>query len=265
LALTTITVTGTYKNPDGSVASGLVEFQLNYAIQDGTGHVLVDTAPVTAKLNGSGVISVVLYATDSTGTLPVNNTYHVREVIAGTVEDRVYDMTLPAASPGGTLDLSNVVPMTIPAGSSAVGIPAGGTSGTVLTKTAATDYAVGWLPSAGVEKTGGGKEPVGTQATASGAVTIDLANGNVHNLTLTGAVTSLTLAGATAGVACSFLLRIKQGGSGSYTIAWFTGTKWTGGTPPTPSTAVGAVDIYTFMTLDGGTIIEGNQAGKGYA
>lgn len=91
-------------------------------------------------------------------------------------------------------------------------------------------------------------------ATASGSVTVDLENGNVHELTLTGNITTLTLSNPPAsGKAGNLTLILKQGGSGSYTVNWGAEVKWANATPPTLSTAINAVDMVFMVTTDGGT------------
>ncbi len=55
---------------------------------------------------------------------------------------------------------------------------------------------------------------------ASGSTeTLDLATGNVHDVTLTANCT-LTLTGATAGVACDMAILLRQDGTGSWTVTW---------------------------------------------
>lgn len=63
---------------------------------------------------------------------------------------------------------------------------------------------------------GGGQETIST-ANATGATTLNLANANIFNMTLTGN-TTFTFSGATAGKACSFSLYRKQDATGSRTI-----------------------------------------------
>jgi hypothetical protein len=70
----------------------------------------------------------------------------------------------------------------------------------------------------------------------------------INDLTLTANCT-LTFPTAVAGQ--SFTLVLRQGGSGSYTITWPGTVKWDGGTDPTLTTTVGAVDILGFFTSDG--------------
>ncbi len=107
---------------------------------------------------------------------------------------------------------------------------------------------------------GGGNELVNTQATATGATTLNLANGNVFDLTLTGSVT-LTVTGATSGRACSFVLKATQGSGGSKVITWQSGAVWAAGTAPTISTAAGKTDVFSFLSVDGGTTWYGFASG----
>lgn len=112
--------------------------------------------------------------------------------------------------------------------------------------------------------TRGGQETVSTNATASGALTLNLTNGNVFNLTLTGNVTSTTISNAVAGKACGITVYLKQDATGSRTVVWPTGTKWSGGAP-TLSTAANAIDIVVLETLDGGTTWFGSLVGTNFA
>lgn len=70
---------------------------------------------------------------------------------------------------------------------------------------------------------------------------------SVSHVTLTASCT-FTLPTPVAGK--SFTLVLLQGGTGSYT-ATLTGVLWAGGTAPTLSTAVGAVDVLTCACTDG--------------
>lgn len=111
--------------------------------------------------------------------------------------------------------------------------------------------------------TGGGNETVVTNNNISGNFTVNLANGNVFNLTLTGN-TTFTFNGATNGKACSFTIYLTQDGTGSRTVTWPGGTKWSGGAP-TLSTAGGSVDILVFETLNGGSTWFGSLVGTAFA
>ena len=85
----------------------------------------------------------------------------------------------------------------------------------------------------------------GSQALAAPTATtsVDLSAGNVVNLSLTSS-TTLTLTGAAIG---TYIMRIIQGGSGSYTITWPGNVIWSGGTTPTLTTTVGKSDIVTLI------------------
>lgn len=111
--------------------------------------------------------------------------------------------------------------------------------------------------------TGGGVETVSTNSAATGAVTLNLANGNVFNVTMTGNVT-FTFSGATSGKACSFGLYLSQDATGSRTVTWPT-VKWAGGTAPTLTTTASATDVLVFESLDGGTTWYGSLVGANFA
>jgi hypothetical protein len=73
----------------------------------------------------------------------------------------------------------------------------------------------------------------------------DTSLGRVATVTL-GA--SRTIAAPTNQKVGTYILRVVQGGSGSYTLTWNGNYKWTAQTAPVLSTAVGAVDIFTFFS-----------------
>jgi len=106
--------------------------------------------------------------------------------------------------------------------------------------------------------TNGYTEEVAT-ANTSTAYTIDLANGSVQILTLTGNCT-FTFPTATAGK--SFILLLKQDGTGSRTVTWPAAVKWPGGTAPTITSTASKLDKYVF-TSDG-TNWYGSNAGQNY-
>ena len=96
-------------------------------------------------------------------------------------------------------------------------------------------------------------------ANTSTAYTIDLANGSVQILTLTGNCT-FTFPTATAGR--SFILILKQDGTGSRTVTWPAAVKWPSGTAPTITSTASKADKYIF-TADGTNWI-GSNAGQNY-
>ena len=105
--------------------------------------------------------------------------------------------------------------------------------------------------------TNGYTEEVNT-ANTSTAYTISLANGSFQILTLTGNAT-ITMPTATAGK--SFILLLKQDGTGSRTVTWST-VVWPGGTAPTITSTASKQDIYSFFS--DGTNWYGVTVGQNY-
>ena len=86
-------------------------------------------------------------------------------------------------------------------------------------------------------------------ASSSGAVTFDFSTGNICKITLTEAITSVTIDGADAGD--TLKIWITQAAGGYAVSGWASTVKWAGGgTAPTISTTSGAVDIIT-LEYDG--------------
>ena len=61
-----------------------------------------------------------------------------------------------------------------------------------------------------------------------------------------------------------FSLKIIQGSS-TRAITWPNSVDWAGGTAPTLTATNDAVDIFVFMTIDGGTTYYGFTAGQAFA
>ena len=89
--------------------------------------------------------------------------------------------------------------------------------------------------------------------------TIDLANGSVQILTLTGNCT-FTFPAATAGR--SFTLVLTQDGTGSRTATWPAAVKWPSATAPTITSTASRADKYIF-TANGSSWL-GSNAGQNY-
>ena len=105
--------------------------------------------------------------------------------------------------------------------------------------------------------TNGYTEEVNT-ANTSTAYTISLADGSFQVLTLTGNAT-ITMPTATAGR--SFILLLKQDGTGSRTVTWST-VYWPGGTAPTITSTASKQDIYSFFA--DGSKWYGTTVGQNY-
>jgi len=78
-------------------------------------------------------------------------------------------------------------------------------------------------------------------------VTFDLATSNVHTVTLEG---NRTLDISNEAVGQAFMVRLIQDPTGSRSVTWWGGIKWTGGNPPTLSTSPNSVDVFGFICTD---------------
>jgi len=126
----------------------------------------------------------------------------------------------------------------------------GATSASVAAHLADTTSAHAAASVDAVARLGGGKEAVTALAATGSTETLDISSSNVITAAQDASCTYTMPSGLTSGVAISFSLVITSGGA--YT-ATFTGVKWAAGTAPTLTSGAGKVDIFTFLTLDGGT------------
>ena len=105
-----------------------------------------------------------------------------------------------------------------------------------------------------------------TVTQGSGTVTLDLAQGNFFEFTLTENVTGWTFSNpATSGTASSWIIKITQHASSAKTVAYPAAVKWSGGYDHVMSTATGSIDIVSMFTIDGGTNIYANVVGKAFS
>lgn len=95
-------------------------------------------------------------------------------------------------------------------------------------------------------------------ANSSTAITLNLANGTVQIITLTGNAT-ITMPTAVSGK--SFIMFLKQDATGSRTVTWTT-VKWPSGTAPTITSTASKQDIYSFFS--DGTNWYGTTVGQNY-
>jgi hypothetical protein len=90
------------------------------------------------------------------------------------------------------------------------------------------------------------------------AITVNLANGTVQNLTLTGNAT-ITMPTAVAGK--SFIIMLRQDATGSRSVTWST-VVWPGGTAPTITGTASKMDMYSFFS--NGTVWYGVTVSQNY-
>ena len=113
----------------------------------------------------------------------------------------------------------------------------------------------------GIVVSGGISEEITTITSSSNAATLDqdTATNFVHDLTEN--VTYTFTNGGVAGTVRSFTLKIIQDSS-ARTITWPASVDWAGGTAPTLSTGNNDVDVFVFITYDGGSTYYGFTAGQ---
>ena len=98
-------------------------------------------------------------------------------------------------------------------------------------------------------------------SSGNGSTTLDLSTGNVFQHTASGGNVTFVFSNPPAsGRAGSFTLKWIQDSS-DRTITWPGSVDWAGGSAPDVTSGNAKVDIYTFFTVDGGTIWYGFQAG----
>jgi hypothetical protein len=89
-------------------------------------------------------------------------------------------------------------------------------------------------------------ESLAAIGTVTTSYTLVITSGTVLTATLTaGTACTFTMPTATAGK--SFMLILTQAAAGSNGSATFTGVKWPGGTVPTVTATLSAVDIFAFV------------------
>jgi hypothetical protein len=109
-------------------------------------------------------------------------------------------------------------------------------------------------------------ESLSTPSVQGGGLVLDLAQGNVFEIVLSANVTSLAFANPPVpGRAGVVTLIVRQDASGGRTLAWPAAIRWAGGVAPVVSSDGQALDVYNFITRDGGTSWLGFPAGQAFA
>ena len=96
---------------------------------------------------------------------------------------------------------------------------------------------------------------------SSNAATINLRDGNVFTHTLSENVTYTFSNPAASGRASAFILKVTQDSS-ARTITWPTSVDWAAATAPTLTATNAGVDVFAFITVDGGTTYYGFTLGQ---
>ena len=100
-----------------------------------------------------------------------------------------------------------------------------------------------------------------TALSGSGTVQINYRLGNNFTHTLSGNTTYTFVTPESSGYVSAITLKVTQD-STARTITWPSSVDWAGGTAPTLSTGSGDVDVFVFVTYDGGTTYYGFTAGQ---
>lgn len=102
-------------------------------------------------------------------------------------------------------------------------------------------------------------------AAATGSQVLDLSANKAFKLTLTGNIT-ISFTGV-SGTARTFeaVIMIKQNGSTSFTVTWPSTVKRHRGIAFAQSTTLNAVDMYSVVTMDGGTTYQLSQVGQNFS
>jgi hypothetical protein len=90
-------------------------------------------------------------------------------------------------------------------------------------------------------------------------VTFNCATSNIHTVTLGGNRT-LALSNDIAGQV--LLLHLKQDGTGSRTVTWFSGISWAGGSAPTLTTTINKTDTLGIQVVTAGSAYYGYVVGQ---
>ena len=105
---------------------------------------------------------------------------------------------------------------------------------------------------------------------ANGVVNLDLSDANDFRLVMDGDTTLnptnlLLISPLLMQARATFTVWLEQDGAGNRAVTFPANTKFDGGTPPTLSTAGGAIDVMQFDSIDAGVTWFGFAAGIGMA
>lgn len=98
-------------------------------------------------------------------------------------------------------------------------------------------------------------EDVSTLTISANTITLDLSVANNFKVSLNANITTITVSNWTASRGTPVLLQLTQDGTGSRTVAFPAGWKWSYGTAPTVTATANKTDIVMLWSPDGGTTI----------
>jgi len=113
-----------------------------------------------------------------------------------------------------------------------------------------------------------------TVASVSGVITLDLSKAQTFVITTTEEIVNFVLRGVSPNSATAFTVQVIQDPTTGYAVdiddirtpgGSTIPIKWPGGVAPVVTTTAGAVDIYSFMTFDGGSNLYGVIGGQNFS
>ena len=100
-------------------------------------------------------------------------------------------------------------------------------------------------------------------SSATGAITLDNSSANVFVLTLTGNITITLTNRVPVGTVYSALLYLKN--TSSRTVTYPASFKWPAGAAPATSSGATAIDVVSFVTIDGGVTYQAAPIGFNFS
>lgn len=96
---------------------------------------------------------------------------------------------------------------------------------------------------------------------SAGTLTLDLSTAGIFYVNLNANITTLTISNTQTIGSSAFTLILFADGT-PRTVTWGASILWPGGTAPTLTSTAGKEDIFSFVTIDGGTTWYGFNGGQ---
>jgi hypothetical protein len=227
-----------------------------FTLTPGTGIVVSDSVnyPQTLQFAQTGTTTTVTlpnYTTTLAGlsgnqTFTALNTFNAGISAAGGV-------TFAGTFSGATGSFSKLL-------SASAGISASGTTAATFNGTVNCNSSTVYNPTLQYYN-----EPYATPSITGNVLTVDLRTAQVFGVTLNSPISTFTISNtpATANRSIGFTLILTADGT-ARGITWGSPVKWSGGVTPTTTITNGKKDIFTFMTINGGTEWLGFIAGQNF-
>jgi hypothetical protein len=227
-----------------------------FTLTPGTGIVVSDSVnfPQTLQFAQTGTTTTVTlpsYTTTLAGlsgnqTFTALNTFNAGISAAGGV-------TFAGTFSGATGSFSKLL-------SASAGISASGTTAATFNGTVNCNSSTVYNPTLQYYN-----EPYATPSITGNVLTVDLRTAQVFGVTLNSPISTFTISNtpATANRSIGFTLILTADGT-ARGITWGAPVKWSGGVTPTTTITNGKKDIFTFMTINGGTEWLGFIAGQNF-